>query len=358
MLSIGIVGLPNVGKSTVFNALSKAGAKVSSYAFCTIEPNRAVVSVPDPRLARVAEVFEQDRAVPAAIEFIDIAGLVKGASRGEGLGNQFLAEIREVDAILHVVRCFADSQVPHVEETLDPARDVEIVELELILADLETVCRREEKIASSVKARAQEAERESAALARLTEHLNAGQAARTLPDREEIFATTEIRLLTDKPQVYLANADEEDAAGAEAVAKLARGVSGQVVALKGKLESDVAELDDEERPAFAAEMGLSSSGLERVIRACYEALGLLTFFTGVGAEARAWAVPRDTPVAAAAGGIHTDMESGFIRAEVIGFDDLDRLGSWQEAHRTGRVRTEGRDYPLQEGDVILVRFNA
>ena len=195
-------------------------------------------------------------------------------------------------------------------------------------------------------------------MARLAEHLNAGQPARTVPDREEIFATAEIRLLTDKPEVYLANADEDDAAAAEAVEKLAPRVGGQVVPLTGKLESDLAELDDAERPAFAAEMGLSSSGMERVVRACYEALGLLTFFTGVGAEARAWAVPRGTPLAAAAGRIHTDMERGFIRAEVIGFGDLDRLGSWQEAHRTGHVRTEGRDYPLQEGDVILVRFNA
>ena len=289
MLSVGIVGLPNVGKSTVFNALCAGGAKVSNYAFCTIEPNHAVVSVPEPRLETVARIFEQEKMVPASIEFVDIAGLVRGANTGEGLGNQFLAAIREVDAILHVVRCFEDTQVAHVEGDLDPARDVVGDETELIMADLAAVERRRESDA----------------------HLQ----------------------------------------------RLSASVAGAVVALAGKLEADLAEMDEGERDAFVSELHLSVSGLERVIQACYGTLDLVTFFTGVGAEARAWAVRRGTTMAEAAGRIHTDMEKGFIRAEVMPVADLAEVGSWQEAHRLGRVRTEGRDYVVQEGDVLLVRFN-
>jgi len=356
MLSVGIVGLPNVGKSTVFNALCQGGAKVSNYAFCTVEPNRAVVSVPDPRLERLAEIFRQDRVVPAAIEFVDIAGLVRGANKGEGLGNQFLAEIREVDAILHVVRCFYDAQVLHVEGGIDPVRDVEIVELELVLADLETVQRRRQKIASALKGHDRDAQREAEALALLAEHLDHGNPARTAPNAEEIQQAVQFGLLTDKPRLYLANTGEEDADSAQAVARLQQWAAAPVVPVAGKLEADLSELADDERAAFAAELGLSLSGLERVIRACYELLDLLTFFTGVGAEARAWAVPRGTHAATAAGRIHTDMERGFIRAEAIGFDELSRLGSWQHAHRAGRIRSEGRDYIVQEGDVLLIRF--
>ena len=357
MLSVGIVGLPNVGKSTVFNALCQAGAKISNYAFCTIEANRAVVSVPDPRLARVAEIFDQPRALPATVEFVDIAGLVRGASKGEGLGNQFLAEIREVDAVLHVVRCFSDPQIPHVEGSVDPVRDVGIGELELVLADLETVHRRQQKIASAVKGRDRDGQREADALAALAEHLDQGRSARDLPDRDEIADIVHLSLLTHKPQVYLANAGEQDTDSADAVARLTAHVS-PVVPIAGKLEADLAELDDDERAAFVAELDLSSSGLERVVRACYQALGLVTFFTGVGAEARAWPVARGTVAATAAGRIHTDMERGFIRAEVVGFQDLAELGSWHEAQRAGRIRTEGRDYLVQEGDVLLIRFNA
>jgi GTP-binding protein YchF len=356
MLTVGIVGLPNVGKSTVFNALCQGGAKVSNYAFCTIEPNRAVVSVPDPRLERLAEIFQQERVVPAAIEFVDIAGLVRGANKGEGLGNQFLAEIREVDAILHVVRCFADAQVAHVEGDLEPVRDVEIVELELVLADLETVQRRLQKIASAVKGRDRDAQREAEALALLADHLDQGNPARTAANADEIAEVVHLGLLTDKPHLYLANAGEEDADSAQAVSRLQQWAAAPVVALAGKLEADLSELPDDERAAFVAELGISVSGLERVIRACYELLDLVTFFTGVGAEARAWAVPRGTEAAAAAGRIHTDMERGFIRAEAIDFDELSRLGSWQDAHRAGRIRSEGRDYCVQEGDVLLIRF--
>jgi GTP-binding protein YchF len=355
MLTVGIVGLPNVGKSTVFNALCSGGAKVSSYAFCTIEPNRAVVSVPDPRLETVARIFGQEKMVPASIEFVDIAGLVKGASKGEGLGNQFLAAIREVDAILHVVRCFEHAEVAHVEGDIDPARDVGIVETELILADLAAVERRRERIAEAVKGRAKEALEEAAALAALAAHLGAAQPARTLANREHLAA--QLFLLTDKPQVYLANCGEGEQACAACAEILLPRVSGPVIAAPGKLEADLAEMPDDERAQFAAELALPESGLSRVIRACYQLLDLVTFFTGVGAEARAWAVPRGTTAVEAAGRIHTDMARGFIRAEVIAFDELAKLGSWQEAHKAGRVRSEGRDYVIQEGEVVLVRFS-
>jgi hypothetical protein len=358
MVSVGIVGLPNVGKSTVFNALSHAGAKVSNYAFCTIDPNRAAVPVPDPRLARVAEIFGQARAVPATIEFVDVAGLVRGASQGQGLGNQFLAAIREVDAILHVVRCFADPRVPHVEGSVDPGRDLGIIERELILADLASVERRQERISSAVKARSKEAEREAAALARFAEHLSAQHPARTMPGREEAQQAVQVHLLTAKPHIVLANIGEKPGEAEAALAQLRQRVGGPVIALPSKLEADLAELAEEERAAFAAELHLPAAGLERVVRACYQALRLVTFYTGVGAEARAWPVPAGTPLATAAGGIHSDMERGFIRAEVISFPALEAAGSWQEAHRGGLVRTEGRDYPVQEGDVILIRFHA
>jgi GTP-binding protein YchF len=357
MLSVGIVGLPNVGKSTVFNALCAGGAKVSNYAFCTIEPNRAVVGVPEPRLEAVARIFDQAQMVPAAIQFVDIAGLVRGASKGEGLGNQFLAAIREVDAVLHVVRCFEDDRISHVEDGIDPVRDVEIVEAELVLADLAAVERRAEKIASAVKGKRKEAAREEEALAALATHLGSGPPARTIASHEETLAACDLFLLTSKPEVYLVNVGEDEARSASCVAQLSASVSGPLVSLSGKLEADLAELDEAERADFVSELGLEASGLERVIRACYEALDLVTFFTGVGAEARAWAVPRGTTAVQAAGGIHTDMERGFVKAEVIACDALAELGSWQEAHRAGRVRVEGRDYVVQEGDVLLVRFS-
>jgi len=357
MVSVGIVGLPNVGKSTVFNALCRGGAKVSNYAFCTIEPNHAVVSVPDDRLERVAEIFGQQRAVPASMEFVDIAGLVRGASKGEGLGNQFLAAIREVDAVLHVVRCFRDAEVPHLEGDIDPARDFEVVALELILADLASVQRRQERIAPALKAREKEAMAEMAALHGLAEHLDAGQPVRTASDPALQETAQHLFLLTGKPEVCLANTGEDRAGTVEDLSPLAQRAGGSIVPVAAKLEAELAELDDpSERAAFMAELGLAESGLERVVRTCYERLDLVTFFTGVGAEARAWAVPRGTQIAAAAGRIHTDMERGFVRAEVTEFDALAEIGSWQEAHRSGRIRTEGRDYVVREGDVVLVRF--
>jgi len=380
MLSVGIVGLPNVGKSTVFNALSCAGAKVSNYPFCTIEPNHAVVPVPDPRLERVARIFGQEKATPATIEFVDIAGLVRGASKGEGLGNQFLAAIREVDVILHVVRCFPGEDIAHVEGALDPARDVEIVNLELVLADLGTVERRQQKLAAGLRMHRKEAEEEAAELQRMSEHLNEGKPARTLAGGEAAgmgpsgmalpFPTGwqsqmpalqrqgELHLLTDKPVVYLANVGEDEPEAEEVLGRLRSAVDGAVVPMVARLESDLAEMEEGERAAFVADLGVDCQGMREVVAACYQALDLVTFFTGVGAEARAWAVPRGTKLAAAAGRIHTDMERGFIRAEVIGFDALDASGSWQEAHRAGKVATEGRDYEVREGDVVLVRFQA
>jgi len=357
MLSVGIVGLPNVGKSTVFNALCRGGAKVSNYAFCTIEPNRGVVPVPDPRLDRVARIFEQEKATPAAIEFVDVAGLVRGASRGEGLGNQFLAAIREVDAILHVLRAFPDPRVLHVEGNVDPVRDAEIVEVELILADLASAQRRRERLASALKARSPEAEHEAAALDILEEHLNAQKPARTLAERDEALSLAQLFLLTAKPEVYLLNTGEDREEAARTVGQIRGRLHGHVVAVPARLEADLGELEEADRAAFAADMALSETGLEQVIHACYRALDLVTFFTGVGAEARAWTVPRGTPLGVAAGRIHTDMQRGFIRAEVIGFDGLDRAGSWQQAHNVGAVRIEGKEYEVQEGDVVLVRFH-
>jgi GTP-binding protein YchF len=357
LLSVGLIGLPNVGKSTVFNALCAGGAKVSNYAFCTIEPNRAVVSVPDERLEIVGRMFAQDRLVPAAIEFVDIAGLVRGANEGEGLGNQFLAAIREAQALLHIVRCFEDPDIAHVEGIVDPVRDVEIVNAELLLADLGAIQRRREKIASDIKGRDKEALGEAEALDQLDAHLNAGVPARTMPHHDELMAGTQVFLLTDKPQIYLANTGEELAEAESRAQSLRTHVSDLVIAVAGKLEADLSEMEVEDRTAFIEELGLAATGLERVLQACYGALDLITFFTGVGAEARAWALPHGTTMGEAAGRIHTDMERGFVRAEVVPFARLAALGSWQAAHKAGEIRSEGRDYEVREGDVVHVRFN-
>jgi GTP-binding protein YchF len=360
MLEVGIVGLPNVGKSTIFNALSHAHAKVSNFPFCTIEPNRAVAPIPDPRLDRLGDLAGQERRVPAQIEFVDIAGLVKGASKGEGLGNRFLGHIREVDALLHVVRCFSDANVAHVEDGVAPVRDVEIVETELLLADLETVEKRREADAPRLRAKEPEAVKEAPVLEKLADALADARPARSvLLHSDEAEIARGLHLLTAKPVLLLANAGEEgdDAAAAELQA-YAAAQSVPVVVVKGRLEADLGEMEEAERAEFMRDLELAATGLDRVIRASFELLDLITFFTIVGKEVRAWTVPRGTRAREAAGIIHSDMEQGFVRAEVIGSGVLLECEAWEEAHRRGLVRTEGRDYALQDGDVVQIRFAA
>jgi GTP-binding protein YchF len=363
MLQVGIVGLPNVGKSTVFNALSQGGAKVSNFPFCTVEPNRAVVPVPDPRLDRLAAIFDQQQLVPAAIAFVDVAGLVRGASRGEGLGNQFLGHLREVDALLHVVRCFVDERIAHVEGSVDPARDAATVDLELALADLATVARRAEKAAAAAKAHDRDALRQAPALQALRDHLDAGGQARTLSLGEHVAdLLAELHLLTAKPVCFIANVGEDPSPESEAwVAALSAYAEQQgspVLRLSARLEAELGELPPDERGDFVEALGVDASGLERVVRASYQMLDLVTFFTGVGKELRAWAVAAGTPARVAAGRIHSDMAQGFVRAEVIGYEALIEAGSWAAAHDRGLLRTEGKDYPIAEGDVVYFRFHA
>lgn len=363
MLQVGIVGLPNVGKSTVSNALSLGGAKVSNFPFCTVEPNRAVVAVPDARLDRLATIFHQQQAVPATIAFVDVAGLVRGASRGEGLGNQFLGHLREVDALLHVVRCFADERVSHVEGSIDPARDAQIVDLELALADLATIERRAEKAASAAKAHDRDAIRQAPVLQALRDHLNAGGQARALHlGEQEADVIGELHLLTAKPVCFIANVGEdpspESESWAAALTAYAEQQNAPVIRLSARLESELAELPEQERGDFVQALGADAAGLARVVSAAYQMLDLVTFFTGVGKELRAWAVPAGTPARAAAGKIHTDMERGFIKAEVVHCEALIDAGSWEEAHHRGLLRTEGKDYLIAEGDVVYFRFHA
>ena len=362
-LRCGIVGLPNVGKSTLFNALSDAGADAANYPFCTVEPNVGVVPVPDERLDRIAEMVEVPEKIPTSIEFVDIAGLVEGASRGEGLGNQFLSQIREVDAIVHVVRCFEDDQISHVAGSVDPRRDVEVIETELQLKDLETVENRIEKTKKPAETGVQEAKLELACLERLETHLSDGEPARTFERENETERELldELFLLTDKPVLYVANVAEEDLPEgnehAETVRAIAREKNAESVVIAAGLESELATMDPEERTLFLDDLGLEESGLHRLVRAAHELLGLITFFTYTDKETRAWTIKEGTKAPAAAGKIHSDMEEGFIRAETIPYETFAAHGSKKAARDAGDVRSEGKDYEIEDGDVVLFRFN-
>ncbi len=360
----GIVGLPNVGKSTLFNALTEtAAAQAANYPFCTIEPNIGRVAVPDPRLDRIREIAKSAQEIETQIEFVDIAGLVRGASQGEGLGNQFLANIREVDAIVHVLRCFEGGDVTHVEGRVDPIADAETVETELMLADLDSLERRVPNLVKKAQQGDKEAKIEASVLGQALELLRDSKPARlTQPkDAEETKALARAQLLTGKPVLYVCNVDEGDAAGgnalSERVAAKAKAEGAISVVISAAIEAEIATLAADEREAFLADLGLEETGLSRIIRAGYELLGLITFFTAGPKESRAWTVHRGAKAPEAAGEIHTDFERGFIRAETIAYDDFITCGGEAGAKETGKMRSEGKDYVVQDGDVLLFRFN-
>ena len=365
LMKLGIVGLPNVGKSTLFNSLTKAGAESANYPFCTIDPNVGIVAVPDERLKLLGDLYQSRKVTPAVIEFVDIAGLVKGASKGEGLGNQFLSNIREVDAIVHVVRCFEDSNIVHVDGSIDPVRDIETINLELIFSDLEIL---ERRIAKTTKAARMDKAlaRELELLGRIKAHLEDGKLAKTFEaadeDEEAWFAG--YNLLTAKPVIYAANVAEdelaEDGAGNPFVQKVretAQAEQCEVFVICAKLEAEIAELPEEEKAMFLEELGLSESGLEKLIKASYSLLGLISYLTSGEDETRAWTIQKGTKAPQAAGKIHSDFERGFIRAEVVNYQDLLECKSLAAAKEKGLVGLEGKDYVVQDGDVILFRFN-
>ena len=365
-MKLGIVGLLNVGKSTLFNSLTKAGAESANYPFCTIDPNVGVVTVPDERLNVLGEMYHTKKIIPAAIEFVDIAGLVKGASKGEGLGNQFLANIREVDAIVHVVRCFENSNIVHVDGSINPLRDIETINLELIFSDLEILERRISKV-SKVARNDKSAAKELGLLNKVKAHLEDGKLAKTfeeVDDEEEQAWLESYNLLTYKPVIYAANVSEDDLAddaanneGVQAVREYAKGEQSEVFVVCAEIEAEISELDDDEKKMFLEDLGLKESGLEKLIKASYKLLGLISYLTAGEPEVRAWTITEGTKAPQAAGKIHSDFERGFIRAEVVSYDDLIACGSHTAAKEKGLIRLEGKDYVVKDGDIMLFRFN-
>ncbi len=363
-MKLGIVGLPNVGKSTLFNAITRSGIESANYPFCTIEPNVGVVNVPDPRLAVLAQISQSERILPATVQFYDIAGLVRGSSKGEGLGNQFLSHIREVEAIIHVVRCFEDDQIIHVDSSVDPIRDIETIQMELIFSDLELLEKRLSRVEKALKGD-KGLQKEADLIRRLIAHLEEGKAIRQLElAEEEQKMLSGFQLLSAKQTIYVANVAEDDIADEGAhnphfqhVKALAASEGAEVLAISAKIEEELSQLNEEDRQEFLEALGMEVSGLDRLIRSSYHLLGLISFFTTGPMETRAWTITKGTKAPQAAGKIHSDIERGFIRAETVDYETLKQLGSMHAAREKGLIRSEGKDYIVADGDVILFRFN-